>query len=532
MMRVAFWGACLLIVIGEAAVVKLFAQTPASDRANLPNIVYILADDLGYGDVSCYNTESKINTVHIDQLAAAGMRFTDAHTSSSVCTPTRYSILTGRYNWRSTLKRGVLSGYSSAMIPPDRLTVGELLQSVGYHTAFIGKWHLGWDWYVTGPEGWESDRLGVVKKPEVDFHKPVLNGPNERGFSYAFGFSGSLDMPPYVYVENGMATSVPIHTTVSVDDKGFWRRGLTAPDFRHADVLPDLTSKAVQYIQERKSHEQPFFLYFALPAPHTPILPRDEFLGMSNTNFYGDFVLQVDHVVGRIMQVLEQVGLEDNTIVIFTSDNGCSPKANFAELKRVGHHPSYIFRGHKADIYEGGHRVPFIVRWPGHVARSRVSDEIICTTDFMATVADIAGTSLPDDAAEDSYSFLPALVETDPDGPVREAIVHHSIHGRFAIRKGDWKLILWPGSGGWSYPATEKDMEGMPEFQLYNLNEDPSEKHNRVDTHAEKVAELASLLLRYIDEGRSTPGKAQVNEGMSDWAQLSQMRDQIKGHIQ
>lgn len=529
-MRVCFWGVCSLILIGQVTVADLFAQTMTSAKGTLPNIVYILADDLGYGDVSCYNAESKINTSHIDRLAADGMRFTDAYTSSSVCTPTRYGIMTGRYSWRTKLKRGVLSGYSGAMIPSERLTVGQMLQTRGYHTAFIGKWHLGWDWHVTGPEGWASGPLGAVRNPEVDFGKPIRNGPNDRGFSYAFGISGSLDMPPYVYVENGNATSIPTRSTVSVEDKGFWRKGLTAPDFRHVDVLPDMTERAVQYIHERKAHE-PFFLYFALPAPHTPILPREEFLGMSNTNFYGDFVLQVDHVVGRIMDALQQRGLSENTLVIFTSDNGCSPKANFAELKRVGHHPSYIFRGHKADIYEGGHRVPFIVRWPERVMKGTVSDAVICTTDFMATMAAIAGVSLPAHAAEDSYSFLPLLTQTDHGQATREAIVYHSVHGRFAIRKGDWKLILWPGSGGWSYPTTEEEMEGMSPFQLYNLRDDPAESRNRVNENSEEAIALARLLMRYIDEGRSTPGRRLQNEGMSDWPQLNQMRDQIKKFI-
>ena len=489
-------------------------------KSDNPNIIYILADDMGYGDVSSFNENSKIKTPNIDRLASEGIRFTDAHTSSAVCTPTRYGILTGRYNWRSELKSHALSGYSKALIEPERLTIGKLLQENNYHTAFIGKWHLGWDWHVTGPVGWQSGPLGSVTDPEVDFSKPILNGPNERGFSYSYGFSGSLDMPPYVYVENDLATSIPADSTVCVDEKGFWRKGLTGDNFIHVDVLPHVTDKSVQYINERAQTNESFFLYFALPAPHTPILPTTEFMGKSNTNFYGDFVLQVDDVVGRIMEAVDKNGIRENTIVIFTTDNGCSPRANFKELAKVGHNPNYIFRGSKADIYEGGHHVPFILRWPAKVKKGSISDEIICTTDLLATVADLLDYPLPDNAAEDSYSFLPVLTDIGYNGPIREATVHHSIAGRFAIRQGDWKLILWPGSGGWSYPRDREINEAMPQFQLYNLKHDLSEEKNLVNDHQEKVAELKELLTGYIIRGRSTAGEPQENEGMDNWPQI------------
>lgn len=493
-----------------------------STSADLPNIVYILADDLGYGDVSSYNERSRLTTLNIDRLARPGVRFTDAHTSSAVCTPTRYGILTGRYNWRSPLKRSVLSGYSKALIEPDRLTVAELLQASGYHTGFIGKWHLGWDWHFSGNPD-EIDRLN--SRPEVDFSQPVRHGPADQGFAYSYGFSGSLDMPPYVYVENRQPTAVPRDSTVSTDEKGFWRNGLTAPDFRHTHVLPHLTDQAVRYLERRAKREQPFFLYFALPAPHTPILPTTEFLGKSNTNFYGDFVLQVDDVVGRIIAALEKQGIRENTLVIFTSDNGCSPRADFEELAAVGHDPSYIYRGHKADIYEGGHRVPFIVSWPNRITEGVKTDEIICTTDFMATVAALIGTDLPADAGEDSYSFLPVLTKESYSTPLREATVHHSIEGRFAIRQGDWKLILWPGSGGWSFPRTEEELRGLPARQLYNLNEDPAEEKNLVQEHPEKAKQLEALLEKYVTEGRSTPGPSQKNDGPERWAQLDWMEE-------
>jgi arylsulfatase A len=424
-----------------------------------PNVVYILADDLGYGDVSFFNEQSKIITPTLDDLARTGVAFTDAHTSSAVCTPTRYSILTGRYNWRSTLKSFVLSGYSKALIEPDRLTVGDLLQDNGYHTGFVGKWHLGWDWSF-GEDEVNIDLFTLNNNPAVDYSKAIKNGPEDRGFNYSFGFNGSLDMPPYVYTENSMTTSTQIDTTVNADTKGFWRKGPTAEDFSHTLTLDDLTEKAVNYINDQAGGVEPFFLYFALPAPHTPILPTTEFMGKSNTNFYGDFVLQVDDVVRRVFDALEAQGVRDNTMIIFTSDNGCSPRADFEELATVDHDPSYVFRGHKADIYEGGHQVPFIVNWKAGITQPLVTDEVICTTDLMATCADFLGVELPDNAAEDSYSFLQVLLQEDYQKPLREATVHHSLEGRFAIRQGDWKLIMCPGSGGWSDPRPNS--EGIP----------------------------------------------------------------------
>lgn len=516
-----------LLLIFLAISPALKAQSTASNSSDLPNIVYILADDLGYGDISAYNENSGLHTKNIDQLAYEGVLFWDAHTSSAVCTPTRYSILTGRYNWRSTLKSHVLSGYSKALIEPERLTVAELLQEKDYHTAFIGKWHLGWNWHFTGDT---SDMDDLNSSPEVDFSQPVENGPKAQGFSYSYGFCGSLDMPPYVYVENDQPTTLPQDTTVNMDDKGFWRKGPTGSDFRHADVLPHLTTKAIQYIDQQASSNHPFFLYFALPAPHTPILPTTEFMGKSNTNFYGDFVLQVDDVVGQIMAALERNGIKGKTLLIFASDNGCSPRANFKELALVGHHPSYIFRGHKADIYEGGHRVPFILSWPDRISKAFQTDEIICTTDFMATAADITGFTLPANAGEDSYSFLPVITKENYLQPLREATVHHSIDGRFAIRQGVWKLILWSGSGGWSFPKTQEELQDLPPMQLYNLDKDPSEEQNVVQQYPEKVKALKALLTEYIENGRSTPGAPQKNDGPERWAELKWMDAAGKGN--
>ena len=474
------------------------------DNRLYPNLIYILADDLGYGDVSCLNKNSRLNTVNIDNIAQNGVTFTDAHSGSAVCTPTRYGILTGRYCWRSKKKHGVLSGYSPHLIEKDRMTVASMLKQAGYKTACIGKWHLGWDWQKNGP-----------KTTDVDFTKPISHGPTTNGFDYFFGFNGSLDMAPYVYVENDKVTALPNRITQNDDYQGFWREGPTGSDFEHEQVLPKLTEKSIDFINKQKKNE-PFFLYLPLPAPHTPILPTKKFNGKSKTNAYGDFVLQVDDVVGQVLHALQEKGLEDNTIVIMTSDNGCSPRADFEELEQFDHDPSYLFRGHKADIYEGGHRIPFIVQWPDRIHPGKMNNDVICLTDIMATMAEITGYVLPDNAGEDSVSILPDLLGTAKN-PVREAVVHHSVNGSFSIRKGRWKLDLCPGSGGWSDPTPKNAKKNnLPSVQLYDLSNDMGERKNLSAKHPEIVKELTALLQSYADRGRSTPGIPQKNNGDVD----------------
>lgn len=491
------------------------------DGNSSPNIIYILADDLGYGDLKCFNPEGKIHTPNLDTMAANGIMFTDAHTSSAVCSPTRYGILTGRYNWRSSLKKSVLSGYSKSLIKQGRTTIAEMLRSQGYTTAYIGKWHLGWDWELEkATPDLNHDQLNA--NPKVNFGVPIKNGPSTHGFDYSFGFSGSLDMAPYVYVENDMPTMVPKKSTISVDEKGIWRKGPTSDDFVHVNVLQDLTDKAVKFIDEKAKGDSPFFLYFPLPAPHTPILPTTEFMGKSNANMYGDFVMQVDDVVGQIRATLKKHGIAENTLLVFTSDNGCSPKADFDELARVDHDPSHTFRGMKADIFEGGHRVPFIVEWPEQGLKNTSSDETICTTDFFATCAELTGYRIKDTEAEDSYSML-SLITGEDDAPIREYTVHHSINGSFAIRQGDWKLNVCPGSGGWSYPRPqdiEKENLDLPAMQLYNLAADIGETNNLIAENPNKVAELKAALKKNILDGRSTYGANQENEGMEGWEQI------------
>ena len=490
-MQFAKYG-CLVVASLLLLAVPLAAAQPR------PNIVFIMADDLGYGDLSCLNEESKIKTPRLDRMAAQGMTFTDAHSGSSVCTPTRYGVVTGRYAWRSRLKRGVLGGSSKHLINTERETVASMLKKQGYHTAMIGKWHLGWDFQSEAGKG-------------IDYSKPVQNGPDALGFDYYYGHCGSLDMAPYVYVENGRITAAPDRVTSS-SGKKMWRKGPTGADFKHIDVLPNFINRGIKYIDEQAKSGEPFFLYLPLPAPHTPILPTEEFVGKSKTNLYGDFVLQVDHHVGQILDALTKNGIAENTLVIFTSDNGCSPKADFKELAAVGHHPSYKYRGHKADIFEGGHRVPYIVRWPSRVEYGSVSHETICLTDLMATVAQINGIKLADNAGEDSVSILPALLGKKQQ--LREATVHHSINGSFAIRKGNWKLCLCPGSGGWSNPKPSAAYaKKMPPVQLYDLKNDAAEKNNVAKQNPEKVQELVKLLQKYVTEGRSTPGEDRQNEG-------------------
>ncbi len=483
--------------------------TKGSSRRK-PNIVYILADDLGYGDVSSLNENGKIKTENIDSIAEGGMVFTDAHSGSAVCTPTRYGVVTGRYAWRTHLKRGVLGGWSKPLIKPDRMTVASMLKTNGYNTGCVGKWHLGWEWVLTNKdaktEDWQMDANNV------DFSKPITNGPTTRGFDYYFGIAGSLDMSPYVYVENDMSTAVPDRIIDESNDKYYWRKGAISPDFEHIDVLPTITKRAVDFI-ERQSAGKPFFLYFPLTAPHKPIMPGKEFQGKSGLNEWGDFVLQVDWTVGQILKALKRKGLEEDTLIIFTSDNGATPDADFEQLEKWGHDPSYVFRGHKADIFEGGHRIPFVAKWPGQIKPGSTCDETICLADLIATAADIVDYKLPDNAGEDSVSILPALLGKNKT-PLREATVHHSAHGYFSIRKGKWKLLLSPGSGGWSYPREDRpEIKDFPPVQLYDLEKDIEEKSNLQDKYPEKVKELTALLQSYVDAGRSTPGKKQQNDG-------------------
>jgi arylsulfatase A len=495
----------LLLVLFVALPVELWA-------ADRPNILIILADDQGYGDVSANNPESKIETPHIDRLAKEGIRFTDAHTSSGVCTPTRYSLLTGRYHWRTRLQSGVLGGFSRPLIDRDRLTLAGMLSQQGYHTACFGKWHLGMNWPLQG--GRTADDAGNFEKPFddiglVDYQAPITDGPVDRGFHTFYGISASLDMFPYVWIHDRQPTEMATAT------KAFFRPGPAGPKFEAIDVQSEIINRTIGYIADRSSSArqgQPFFAYVPLAAPHTPILPTPTWQGSSQINAYADFVKQVDSDIGRLLDALEQHGIADNTLIFFTSDNGCSPAAKIPELQAAGHEPSYIYRGHKADAYEGGHRVPFLARWPARIQGNRVSHQLIGQLDFMATFAEMLEISLPATVGEDSVSFLPVLLNAEPP-PLRKSIISQSIDGCFAVRDGHWKLILCPGSGGWSPPRPGRDdHRGLPEFQLFDLQSDPRESQNLVTQFPERVAAMKRSLEEAIAHGRTNRGPDLKND--------------------
>ena len=455
--------------------------------AERPNLVLILADDLGWGDARCYNPDSQIPTPALDRLAAEGLRFTDAHSPSAVCTPTRYGLLTGRYPWRSRLKSGVLWGYSPPLIEPDRATLPSLLRSRGYRTACVGKWHLGLGWPT--PERVDfGDRIEPAADVSViQYDQPLTAGPGTVGFSDSFIIPASLDMVPYVYLENDRVVAPPTSQIEGSRHQrqggnGFYRPGPIASGFTIEGVLPTLTAKAETFLRGQ-SAGQPFFLYFPLTAPHDPWVPTSDFRGRSQAGDYGDFVSQVDATVGRVLAVLEEQGLAGNTIVMVTSDNGSHWPPS--DLERWKHRANGPWRGMKSDVWEGGHRVPFWVRWPARVKPGTTSDTLICLTDVLATMAELAGVRLPAGAAEDSVSFARAL--RGGRGP-RKQLVLHSINGVFAVRDGPWKLIEARGSGGWSPGEVTEPM------QLYRLDRDPAEQQNLAIENPTRVDRLRQIL--------------------------------------
>ncbi|MDR3062334.1 MAG: arylsulfatase [Dysgonamonadaceae bacterium] len=495
-------------ILLTANCLALFSVLESTAQNTKPNILLILADDLGYGDVSALNENSKIKTPAIDQLSKNGIRFTDAHSNSSVSTPSRYGILTGRYAFRTLLKQSVLNGFSEPLIAPERSTLASMLSKEGYITACIGKWHLGWEW---------------AKKEncdEIDYSRPISNGPVTRGFDYFFGIASSLDMPPYVYVERDTPTAIP--NRISKESKGLtlFRSGPQAPDFEPEDCLPNFTQRAVEYITNRKGDNKSFFLYLPLTAPHTPILPSKEFEGKSGLSSYADFVMMVDDAVGKIISALKASGQYQNTIIVFTSDNGCYRGAGMDDMEKQGHHSSYIYRGAKSDIFDGGHRIPLIISW-GDKYNNRIEKGLISLTDFYATFAQMTGYKPVDNEGEDSHSFWPVL--SCEGKPSRTDVVHHSIDGSFSLREGDWKLIFCPGSGGWSYPSLPKDKDfiaTLPGMQLYDIKKDPGETNNLINKYPATVEKLKRKMQDYILNGRSTPGRKQNNEISGKWKQI------------
>lgn len=488
----------------------LIVQLTALHADERPNIILILADDMGPGEPS--HMGGLVPTPALDRMAEEGMRFTDAHTTSSVCTPTRYGILTGRYNWRSRLKRAVLSKPTEkALMDPDRVNLPTFLQQQGYHTGMVGKWHLGADWQllVNRPEG--EDRKDDSWR--IDYSKPFRNGPVDVGFDEAFFILSSLDMAPYLYLRNDRALSIP---TVNAgwehnEYNDFKRVGAGAADFDAHTCLADFARESRAYIQRQAADkEKPFFLYVPLTSPHTPCTPGEKFKGkFPQYSLYADLVAETDWVVEEILAEVAESGIDNDTMVVYTSDNGFAPYVKIPKMLEAGYKPNGDWRGAKATIFEGGHRVPFLVRWPGKVEPGTVSNVTVCTTDFFATFAEILESedSIPDSAAEDSFSFLPSL--NGKTEAVRPFTIHHSINGTFAIRKGDWKLILSKGAGGgWSQSKVEAKV-----VQLYNLADDPAETTNLEEINPEKIEELVQDLATAFRNGRTTPGQNQTNEG-------------------
>lgn len=489
---------------------SLPALAASAASAPLPNVVFFLADDFGYGDAGFLNANSKIPTPNLDLLAKQGRHFIDAHDPTAVCSPTRYAILTGRYCWRTRLSKGVLVQWGKPLIERGRLTVPEMMKSHGYTTAAFGKWHLGFDWATTDGRAPEF----VDGKCNVDFTKPAANGPVTVGFDYFFGMDAP-NYPPYTYIENDRLQALPTAVFAgggmnqgpnpafgAIDS----RPGPMAPGWKQEDVLPELTRRAAKYIEQPR--KQPFFLYFACTGPHTPIVPSKEFQGKTAVGAYGDWVNQVDYTLGELMKALDRAGLSDNTLVIFTSDNGPEHLA-YERIQKYGHYSMGELRGVKRDSWEGGHRVPWVARWPGKIPAGSMSTEVICQSDLIATLAGAIGHTLPTEAGEDSYNILPALLGEKLARPIREATVHHSGSGFFAIRQGPWVFIDHATGDdnkepGWFQKERRYEPHKYP-GELYDLRTDLQERVNLYAERPEIVSTLKALLERYKREGRSRP---------------------------
>ena len=484
-------------------------QSFAADKVAKPNIVVIMVDDMGYGDPTCFNSESKIPTPHIDSLARDGMRFTDAHAPGPLCHMSRYGLMTGRYPFRTD----VSVWRKQPHIEPEQMTIASLAKSQGYRTAMVGKWHLGFK--------------------EDGYDKPLPGGPIDCGFQSYFGIRASTDIPPYFYIRGDRAVQLPSKRILANSSDGwspiqgaFWRAGGIAPNLTLDDVLPRFTDEAIQVIKRHaaaKKEAKPLMLYLAYPAPHTPWLPSKEFVGKSGAGMYGDFLMMVDAQIGRVIATLRQVAMEKNTLLVFTSDNG--PVWYDADTKRLGHDSAGGLRGMKSDAWEAGHRMPFIIRWPDRVKAGTQTNQLVCFTDLLATFADVLHVTLPSNAAPDSFSFLPALTSQKPPAtPVRKQFVMRagSVASVMTIRSGKWKLITGLGSGGFSKPNRIKPGPGDPPGQLYNLTDDRGEKTNLYSQHPEIVTRLTAELKTIVESGRSRATTAKVDTGI--------LPEKAKGH--
>jgi arylsulfatase A len=467
-----------------ACISLAFASSEGNAQGSKPNIVYIICDDLGYGEIHTLAPKtSKIPTPGADRLAEQGMIFTDAHSGSAVCTPTRYGIMTGRYSWRTWLQKGVVQGFAPNLIAEDRPTVASFLKKQGYDTAIVGKWHLNFEYL--DPNSGKAYLKKEHNTPPVGARIP--DGPLTRGFDYYHGFHHARNMKAVIEDNH----------VIAHDDE--------------INMLPRLTRKAVEYIDSRGGSESPFFLYIPLGSPHNPIVPSPEWQDKSGLSPHADFVMQTDHVVVKVSKALERNNLTENTLVIFTSDNGTSKAADIKKLEAQGHFPSANLRGSKADLWDGGHRIPFIVRWPGQISPGSESDQLICLTDLLATTADILGTKMPTGSGEDSVSFLPTL-HGQQIVSTRNGVIHHSNTGHFAYRHGKWKLLLARGSGGWSSPKENEVHAGTLEAQLYDMEKDVGETNNLYKKRPNVAKKLLALLAKDVEVGRSTSGPNSLND--------------------
>jgi arylsulfatase A-like enzyme len=471
-------------------------------------VVIIYAYDMGYGDLNCQNPTSKIPTPNLDKLASEGMRFTDAHSSSGICSPSRYALLTGTYHWRR--QHQIVGAFGEPFFDDSDITLAQVLKANGYTTACIGKWHLGWDWPFKKSPGGEVRQWGRDVKfylPEdIQWDQAIGGGPLDRGFDYYFG-DGTINFPPYAWMENDRLLEIPTET-MDIQDIGYmvkegsweFRPGPKVKGWNPYEVLPTLSAKAVNWIGERTENEA-FFLYFALPSPHAPIIPNEEFDGLSSAGAYGDFMVQSDWVVGQVIQALKKHGLEENTLVIFSSDNGPESYA-WERARKYGHFSMGDFRGLKRDVWEGGHHVPFIVKWPGRIKAGSVSNDLISQIDIMATLASITGIDLPQGAAPDSYDLSSILLGKELNSPVREALVHNTYKHIWGMRKGQW-LYINDSTGGLRRPPTFfHELKGYSDFStdglLFNMKEDPEQRINLYEQYPERVEELEEILEKSV----------------------------------
>jgi arylsulfatase A-like enzyme len=476
-----------------------------------PNMVVILADDFGVGDIQAHYPDNKIRTPYLDALVREGISFSDAHSPSAVCSPTRYGLLTGRYSWRTRLQEWVIAAYEPPLISADRPTLPGFLRQHGYHTACIGKWHLGWNWPGPQPSRMTEQRNGQ-KTLQWDFTMPISGGPIDRGFDDYFGVD-LPNLPPFTYIEKDRVLVQPTEPFQPDPHEGVvlpngFVGSPAAPGWRMQDILPEITNRAVAHIRHRAQQDQPFFLYFSLTSPHEPVVPSKGFRGQSGIAPIADFVMETDWSAGQVIKAIDDAGIADNTIVIFTADNGHSHYTGWEKLVAAGHLPSGPYRGHKGDIWEGGHRVPLVIRWPSRIAAGSSSNQLVSLTDLFATCADVIGEELPSDGAEDSLSFLAAAVGQPFQG-ARASLVSHSNMGEFAYRDGPWKLV---------YKMSGRNLEqsrGKPTIaELYKLDTDIAETDDLAAQRPEVVRRMTAALQTVIDQGATRGGMRQDNDAV------------------